>query len=1178
MAIIALGSLGSTLGGQFGTFGAIAGKFIGDALGQALSNKLFGKNNEINREGRRLEDLTVQNSSYGHMIPIIYGIAVVAGNIIYSSPFKETPHTETRSAGRKGAKTTIRTTNYTYKVTLAIALCEGEIIDVQKIWADDQLLDLRKYNIRVYKGCETQMPDPSIAKLEGENKTPAYRGLSYIVFEDLELTDFGNRIPYFKFEIRTKLKESNKNRLENLVESVAMIPGGGEYVYDTVKQYKTYGEDYQYGYRTVLNAHSYSPKTNAVISLDHLQETLPNIKWIAVVVNWFTTSLDASSTNILPGVEFKDNAIITPEQWQVSTYNRNSAYLISKDSENRANYGGTVNDNSLIRYIKEIKKRGIKVMLYPMFFVDMPNKPWRGHLSTSPEQVSEFFRKKQGYNEFIMHYANLFKNKIDAFVIGSELIGLTKLQNKNHEFPAVDELTLLARQVKSSLGENTLVTYAADWSEYHHTDGGWHHLDKLWMSKDIDIIGIDAYFPITDKVENEYNVKQLMQGWQSGEGFDYYYDGDGKKQPISAEWAWKNIRYWWENKHFNPNGKSTAWRPKTKKIWFTEYGFPSVQACSNQPNVFWDGKSSDSGFPINSNGRVDFYAQRQSILATELYWQNSDMVENKFVWAWDARPFPAWPNNKNVWSDGNAWLKGHWIQGKLGNPLLTDILHNLLQRAGINKINIDNNIPYSIDGLVISQQSSARNLLQKLQNAYFFHIRTNNEFIECLAQNENIQCKVGYADLINLNKEKVLSISNTKPLELPTAINVNFIDKFKNYETASYCANRNCNFDVNIQNSINLPIVMDEIMAKRIAEMILYNSWLQREKYTFYLPMHYNFIKLCDNLILTANNKDYKITITEKTIGNNGILKFTATNSCYIKPHQNSLLPHLKEEKHIQDEDFWLEALDIPYITNEHTKAGVYVCATTLGLNWHPISVTLNNDISHVITNRACMGKISNKITAYNSFSIDYNNHLIVNMIHGELRTIDEAEFDNGGNLAVLGNEIIQFKYAEKITDGQYKISHLRRGLNNTKPEAYNKGERFIILNDALEFIELPTENIGNTLQLKSSINNVDTIDCGEFEFKANNTKPYAPCNIKLSNDILTWIRCDKLHNGFNNYVDIGNSEGELKFLVNIKNNGHEENFVTGKEELLLEKLSEDIEIKVCQLSSTGQMGFWSKY
>ena len=64
-----------------------------------------------------------------------------------------------------------------------------------RIWADGNLLDMQAVNFRFYAGSETQTPDSLIELKQGTGNAPAYRGLCYLVFEGLDLTPFGNRIP-----------------------------------------------------------------------------------------------------------------------------------------------------------------------------------------------------------------------------------------------------------------------------------------------------------------------------------------------------------------------------------------------------------------------------------------------------------------------------------------------------------------------------------------------------------------------------------------------------------------------------------------------------------------------------------------------------------------------------------------------------------------------------------------------------------------------------------------------------------------------------------------------------------------------------------------------------------------------------------------------------------------------
>jgi hypothetical protein len=90
---------------------------------------------------------------------------------------------------------------YSYSVSLAVAICEGPIARVGRIWADGVELDRQAVTLRLHRGEADQLPDPLMEAVEGLGEVPAYRGIAYAVFEDLDLTPFGNRVPQFSFEV-----------------------------------------------------------------------------------------------------------------------------------------------------------------------------------------------------------------------------------------------------------------------------------------------------------------------------------------------------------------------------------------------------------------------------------------------------------------------------------------------------------------------------------------------------------------------------------------------------------------------------------------------------------------------------------------------------------------------------------------------------------------------------------------------------------------------------------------------------------------------------------------------------------------------------------------------------------------------------------------------------------------
>lgn len=191
MATLVLTVVGGIVGGPIGAA-------IGAAVGQQIDAEIFKPKG---REGPRLADLKVQASTYGQQIPQMFGTMRVAGSVIWATDLIE------RRNKRGGGKGRPSTTEYSYAVSLAVALSSRQIRGVRRIWADGNLLRgssgtfQERCTFRWYDGSEDQPADPLIASALGIGSASAFRGLAYAVFEELELGAFGNRIPSLTFEV-----------------------------------------------------------------------------------------------------------------------------------------------------------------------------------------------------------------------------------------------------------------------------------------------------------------------------------------------------------------------------------------------------------------------------------------------------------------------------------------------------------------------------------------------------------------------------------------------------------------------------------------------------------------------------------------------------------------------------------------------------------------------------------------------------------------------------------------------------------------------------------------------------------------------------------------------------------------------------------------------------------------
>ncbi|MDO5606110.1 MAG: glycoside hydrolase TIM-barrel-like domain-containing protein [Paracoccus sp. (in: a-proteobacteria)] len=637
MATIVLGAVGTAIGAGFGSSilglsGAVIGGMIGSAAGSMVDSWIVSALMPGQRiEGPRLDSLRLTSATEGVVIPRLYGRMRIGGNIIWATDFREEVNTR-RQGGGKGGGPKVTTTEYSYYASFAVALCEGSITGIGRVWADGEVLDLTDLTWRWYPGNEVQEPDPFIAAKMGGDRTPAYRGTAYVVFEELPLARFGNRLPQLSFEVFRPL--ADPDTAEGLVPAVTIIPASGEFAYatETVHEKKN-------GADSAANVNAMPGQTDMAVSLDRLAAMVPSVTNASLVVSWFGDDLRAGSCSIRPKVEMAVKN--TTPAWSVNGIGRSAAQVVSQDDQQRPVYGGTPADFSVVQAIREMKARGLRVTFYPFLMMDVPRGnalpdpysdnaasigqpvlPWRGRITCSPAagyagsvnktsaaatQVAAFFGVAQpghfavigttvtwtgpatdwGLRRMILHYAHLCKaaGGVDAFLIGSEMRGLTQIRSGATAYPGVAAFRALAADVRSILGPGTKISYAADWSEYHshRPDDGSNdvlfNLDPLWADQNIDFIGIDNYFPIADWRDgwdhldakawpSTHNRAYLQSNIAGGEGYEWFYASPADRAaqirtPIrdtahGQDWIFrqKDIQGWWSNPHHSRIGSA----------------------------------------------------------------------------------------------------------------------------------------------------------------------------------------------------------------------------------------------------------------------------------------------------------------------------------------------------------------------------------------------------------------------------------------------------------------------------------------------------------------------------------------------------------------------------------------------------------------------------------------------
>ena len=228
MARQVLPLVGLAVGAVFGA--PQLGYMLGSVIGNAVDPQVI--------QGPKIGDAGVQTSAEGVYRPIIYGTAACAGNIICRGNRTIRTKRDRQSKGG-GPVTETERVYWTY----AIRITGHEIAGVTRIWEDEKLVyDIRPDSsilsesaayvkrFKLYLGTESQMPDPNLETFIGAGNVPAYRGTSYIVFPNYDLTDRRESIPSYRFEVASVVSGSF---LPSLIASGVVLTGPGDNLAET---------------------------------------------------------------------------------------------------------------------------------------------------------------------------------------------------------------------------------------------------------------------------------------------------------------------------------------------------------------------------------------------------------------------------------------------------------------------------------------------------------------------------------------------------------------------------------------------------------------------------------------------------------------------------------------------------------------------------------------------------------------------------------------------------------------------------------------------------------------------------------------------------------------------------------------------------------------------------------
>ncbi len=806
------------------------------------------------------------------------------------------------------------------------------------------------------------------------------------------------------------------------------------------------------------------------------------------------------------------------------------------------------------------------------------------------------------YRRFILHYAHLaaLAGGVEAFCVGSELRGLVQARGAGDSFPAVAALRALVQDVRAVLGPAVKLGYAADWSEYagyQSPEGGlWFPLDPLWADEAVDFVGIDNYMPLSDWRDDPgqadagwgsiYNLGYLMANVAGGKDFDWYYpsveaEAAQRREPITdgaygEPWVFrqKDIRSWWSNAHFErPGGVralvATPWVPGGKPVRFTEMGCPAIDKGTNEPNKFVDPKSSESSVPRFSRGVRDDLIQLQYLRAMFGYWREgannpvsevygAAMVDmdHAHVWAWDARPFPYFPNATSVWADGANYATGHWITGRSTGQPLASVVAEICEIAGETSVDVTGLYGY-VRGYALPGAGTAREALQPLMLAYAFDAVERDGVLTFRMRSEGVAGQVEEATMVASDgSAPVLQAERVSDAESAGRIRLSFVEAEGDYLARAAEAV----FPDEVVHAVadsELPLVLTGAEGRAISERWLAEARVARDSARFTLPPSMLGLGAGDVVSVPSAGGLYRIDRVE--IGGSQAVEAVRVEPSVYQP-SDAVSEAVSLRSFSPPVPTYPLFLDLPLLTGDEVPTAPHLAVTATPwpgtVACYSAAADAGYGLNILLKAPSVIGITQGPLARAVSGQWDRGEPLRVQVFGGGLSSAAEDAVMNGANAVAIGDgssdnwEIFQFATADLVGPSTYDLSRRLRGQagsDGIMPDVWPVGSLVVLLNGAPEQIELASSlrgvaqhyRIGNAARAYDDPSYVHLVEA----FAGIGLRPYAPCHLQAqvteSGDVVVdWIRRTRIDGDSWDGLDVPLGEASEGYLLRILADG----------------------------------------
>ncbi|MBS3648873.1 phage tail protein [Pseudaminobacter sp. 19-2017] len=1149
--------------------------FGGQLLGSAFAGKMlmFGASVGASLLMRRkqepqgkLNEVRVSSSSYGRTIPKCYGTIKVTGNLFWATDFEEKKRYIGKKQSSKGASKGKAVEVYDYYANFAMALCEGPVGQVLRVWADNNLIYDRmnplnpdivgqgftnrgqrdqkaqggkkgggeshgRFVFQFYNGSENQKPNGFMVSKQGAQNVPAFRGLAYLWFMKFKLGDFGNRIPTITAEISVRPEVTPHLRIFQNMEPKAKT--SFRTIYNRIGSGRVVADPFYDPVRKMFYHEAIDSTGRYVIrgfNVDKVKETVRFSYQKPDDKPWLPQEQLSMYGDAITRNRFNYENI-----WQYCGVAGNGNLVFTTNLGPYPNHKAMIFVNPRSKAIEGVYGGTISTLFppygggarFPVYHVSSQ--------LTSHENVranSTFIADQEGVIHVMDAHGTGFNvalpagfnapnsvQKVSAGVPGTNYGIIIREKGLYTQRGRVS--TLLPRMMTvGSKSDDATPDLPEDQKEYPVQEPA-RFLFELpgWTSKRVDSVLFAGYCAAADAIA----VLATTTGNANLEK-GLYAALVHADQGAAAVDGTENIIY-------------------LKKITDNQFHYPEgnthMPDYLSGPVYRWIVPNSRTVYSWDFvEGRGDVYSY-----GTKMPFYGDDITYQYYWSEYDA-----------VLYFSEQYEEGRWILGQFQKYnqtgiSLADIVEDVCLSVNIPKSRLDVEPLRSqgVRGYMIESTLQASQVLEELSSVYMFDVVESDNILKFKWRDTPSvvtipQSKLGVVETDFGGENEYYQITRTQEIELPERCVVQYMNSKEDYEAGSEHAKRPLR-PLPVMNSresldLTLNMALEPKEAKTMAQRILYAAWAERGLGEFALPRDYLWLDPSDVITIHLDNGEaLSERITDIEIGANlqmEIKTVSQIEAVYstvadverrggIIPSENTVAPNCVPG-----------IFNLPYLFDgdanyEDGTFGYYWAALPYEAGFREgILVARNRDSSEVegtayvealwgsITGMVPPPPVSTDVTDTQTQitlkpTYEWNEPDVIYTWD----SIPDDEWPNDSNMVIIGGEVILFKNVVEHDDGSATISHLIRGYRGTTNAAYTHrpGENFVLVTaDAMRIADEPVAKVGevrNYSVLSSAQMTIET----PANLNAASRRPWPVGGVKRTNNVVddtitvTWKR-----------------------------------------------------------------------